>query len=203
VCSRFKSASFYFEAILEGVPSDLGPCLVLYYLAFPRDPLYARTLVYFLYILEFAQTVLVVVEVYGMFTKNFMDPYVFDRVGILWPVPPLTAIGASSLNCYHMCTQWCSPRPLAATLLAQCYYAFRIKTVTGSVKIPIIIVVVSSAIRRRSIAISHYGIQLSICQLGGSIGVASQARYYKFYSLLNTPEMSLGAGLTTGVCLPC
>ena len=98
MCSRFKSVSFYFEAILEGVPSDLGPCLVLYYLAFPRDPLYARTLVYFLYILEFAQTVLVVVEVYGIFTKNFMDPYVFDRVGILWPVPPLTAIGASSLK---------------------------------------------------------------------------------------------------------
>jgi len=98
VCSRFKFVSFRFEATSESIPSDLGPCLVLYYLAFPKDPLYARTLVYFLYILEFAQTVLVVIEVYGMFTKNFMDPYVFDRVGILWPVPPLTAIGASSLK---------------------------------------------------------------------------------------------------------
>jgi len=41
--------------------------------------------------------------------------------------------------------------------------------------------------------------QLSIAQLGGGIGVGAHARQYKYYTLLNTPEMLLLEGLATGV----
>lgn len=66
---------------------------VLYHLAFPREMIYTKSLVYGIYALEFFQTVVVVDAGFKTLVMNFMDPYVFDKIGLLWLIPPLTAIG--------------------------------------------------------------------------------------------------------------
>ena len=97
VCFRFKSVSNFFpHAIYWKVPWHEGTDL--YYLAFPKDRVYLKCLVYGVYCLEFVQSVLVVDALFRIFVTRFGDVHALDQVETLWlSIPIITAI--SELSC--------------------------------------------------------------------------------------------------------
>jgi len=69
----------------------------LFYLAFPDDNTYLKCLVYGIYTLEFAQTILLIETAFRTFITGFGDVEGFKRVHTLWlSIPILTAIGKFS-----------------------------------------------------------------------------------------------------------
>lgn len=53
---------------------------------------------YTVYLVEFSQMVLVINSAFNMFAYNFHDDTIFDKIGLLWLVPLLAAIGMVILN---------------------------------------------------------------------------------------------------------
>ena len=69
----------------------------LYFLAFPNDRTYLKCLVYGIYILEFAQSALILEAGFRTYVTGFGDVEGFNRVNTLWlSVPIFTAIGTFS-----------------------------------------------------------------------------------------------------------
>jgi hypothetical protein len=69
----------------------------LYYLAFPNDRMHLKCLVYGIYVLEFAQSVLTIKVGFWMFVTGFGDVGALKATNTSWSsVPILTAIGELS-----------------------------------------------------------------------------------------------------------
>ncbi|KAF8970423.1 hypothetical protein BDZ97DRAFT_1652662, partial [Flammula alnicola] len=65
----------------------------VYYLAFPKDRVVTRTLVYWVYLLEASQTILLMHDLFKTFALGFADLASLDEVNTLWfSVPILTGI---------------------------------------------------------------------------------------------------------------
>ncbi|KAF8963806.1 hypothetical protein BDZ97DRAFT_1919566 [Flammula alnicola] len=65
----------------------------LYYLAFPKDRAVTRGLVYWVYLLEASQTVLLIHDLFETFIRGFADPASLNEVNALWfSIPILTGI---------------------------------------------------------------------------------------------------------------
>ena len=96
MCFRFKfvsnlSPTPLIERSLDMKNTDL------YFLAFPKDRVYLKCLVFGVYFLEFLQSVLVVDALCRAFVTRFGDVQALDQVETLWlSVPILTAISESS-----------------------------------------------------------------------------------------------------------
>jgi hypothetical protein len=74
-----------------------------YYLAFPKDRLYVKTLVSVLFVMETVQTILNTHDLYKMYAEGFANPEALDGLHLAWiPIPILTglckAIGTSLVN---------------------------------------------------------------------------------------------------------
>uniref|UniRef100_A0A0W0FG84 DUF6534 domain-containing protein n=1 Tax=Moniliophthora roreri TaxID=221103 RepID=A0A0W0FG84_MONRR len=107
-----------------GLHGVLTVQVYVYWTAFPTDTLRAKALVYGLYILETAQTVLLAHDAFQNFVFGFMDPFSVDRVHSLW----LDAYVFDGL----------------AALLVQIYFSHRIHVLLSRNKlIPGIIVLLS------------------------------------------------------------
>jgi len=84
----------------------------IYYLAFPKDPVESKALVYGLYLLETTQTMLFTSSAFRTFATGFRDQASLDQVDTLWfSVPIMSGIIA---------------------LIAQTSYAYRITVFTKS-----------------------------------------------------------------------
>ncbi|KIM49811.1 hypothetical protein M413DRAFT_21948 [Hebeloma cylindrosporum] len=95
----------------------------MYSLAFPKDRVYMRCLVYGVYFLQLVQSVLVIKTGYWIFVTSFGDVAVFDRIDMLWlSVPVISSI---------------------STCLIQGFYAHRISILAQSKKMPGVIVALS------------------------------------------------------------
>lgn len=67
----------------------------VYYLAFPRDPVRHKALIYGLFLLEAAQTFLLTSSAFRSFATGFGNPNMLDEIDIMWfTVPILGGLGA-------------------------------------------------------------------------------------------------------------
>ncbi len=89
----------FLRVILQQIDSN-GFSLDLYYLAFPNDRRFTKYLVYGIYVIEFAQTILVAHDAFATFGYGFGDMDALTRMNCNWvAVPVMSAVGARSV-CY-------------------------------------------------------------------------------------------------------
>ncbi|SJL10281.1 uncharacterized protein ARMOST_13665 [Armillaria ostoyae] len=106
-----------------GLFGTLSVQLYLYYLAFPNDRRFTKYLVYGIYVIEFAQTMLVAHDAFAMYGYGFGDMDALTRINFYWLAGPIMSAVASCVG--------------------QVFYAYRIFIVSKSRIIPIFIICVS------------------------------------------------------------
>ncbi|KAK0183642.1 hypothetical protein F5146DRAFT_1148914 [Armillaria mellea] len=106
-----------------GLFGTLSVQLYLYYLAFPNDRKFVKYLVYGIYILEFAQTILVAHDAFAVFGYGFGDLEALEGAHFNWlSVPIMVAIVA---------------------FLGQSFYAYRIFILSKSRIVPALVICTS------------------------------------------------------------
>ncbi|KAK0484820.1 hypothetical protein IW261DRAFT_1458871, partial [Armillaria novae-zelandiae] len=106
-----------------GLFGTLSVQIYLYYLAFPNDRRFVKYLVYGIYIIEFAQTMLVAYDAFAMYGYGFGDLDSLTRTGLSGLTVPI--MGA------------------VAACIGQFFYAYRIFILSKSRIIPILIICIS------------------------------------------------------------
>ncbi|EKM52232.1 uncharacterized protein PHACADRAFT_198296 [Phanerochaete carnosa HHB-10118-sp] len=125
----------------------------MYHLAFPNDRWTAKALVYGIYLLDTAQTILVTLDVVDMYAKNFGDVSGLDGMHNEWlAVPVFSSIG-------ECCT-------------VQLYYAYRIRYLAETYN-RLLMAVISALALLQSIAGIATGIQAAI--IGTFMGLEARA----------------------------
>ena len=110
----------------------------LFHLAFSKDRVYMKCLVYGIYFLEFVQSVLIVETGFRTFVTSYGDVQVFNRIETVWlSVPILTAIGTFHFVGHERLTLICHQD----TFFVQGFYAHRISILARSKKIAAVIIV--------------------------------------------------------------
>ncbi|KIP07575.1 hypothetical protein PHLGIDRAFT_70814, partial [Phlebiopsis gigantea 11061_1 CR5-6] len=95
-----------------GLYGSLSVQVYWYYVAFPRDAWFPQIIVYGVYALDTAQTIIVTDDVFNAYAKHFGNEKILDSVGMEWlAVPVLTSI----ISC-----------------IVQMYYGYRIKILSHS-----------------------------------------------------------------------
>ena len=89
----------------EYLASDLFTLQDIYYLAFPKDRVEYKTLVYGLYLLETTQTMLFTSSAFRTFATGFRDQASLDRVDTLWFSVPIMS-GISKLIFFLNSVGW-------------------------------------------------------------------------------------------------
>ncbi|KAJ4488078.1 hypothetical protein J3R30DRAFT_3433109 [Lentinula aciculospora] len=97
----------------------------LYYLNFPKDSRKLKTLVYGLYILDFAQTLLVTAFVFRMLGSGWGNLDTLESVGLSWiALPFFNAVSGTTVQCFYAWRIYILsksiPLTLTITLLALC-----------------------------------------------------------------------------------
>ncbi|KAK0495039.1 hypothetical protein EDD18DRAFT_1355039 [Armillaria luteobubalina] len=106
-----------------GLFGTLSIQLYLYYLAFPKDRRFVKSLVYGIYIIELVQTILIAHNAFALFGYGFGDLEVLAEIHVDWLVVPImTAI---------------------VTFVGQCFYAYRIFILSKSRIIPAFVICVA------------------------------------------------------------
>ncbi|KAK0483137.1 hypothetical protein EDD18DRAFT_1261695 [Armillaria luteobubalina] len=109
-----------------GLFGTLSIQLYLYYLAFPKDRRFVKTLVYGIYIVEFVQTILVAHDAFAVFGYGFGDLEALTGMHSNWLILPITIeIGAIFF------------------FTAQAFYAYRIFILSRSRIVPAFIICAS------------------------------------------------------------
>ncbi|KAK0486407.1 hypothetical protein IW261DRAFT_795431 [Armillaria novae-zelandiae] len=106
-----------------GLFGTLSVQLYLYYLAFPKDRNFIKSLVYSIYILELVQTILVAHDAFAVFGYGFGDWEVLTEIHFSWLIVPI--IGAVAASVGHA------------------FYAYRIFVLSRSQILPAFIICVS------------------------------------------------------------
>ncbi|KAJ7463285.1 hypothetical protein FB451DRAFT_1494252 [Mycena latifolia] len=97
--------------------------LYLYYKAFPKDRLALKCLVYGVYLVELAETIMITHDAFQMYGYGFADLEALTRMGIYWfDVPILGGL---------------------VSFIGQSFYAYRVKVLSNSRVIPVVILVIS------------------------------------------------------------
>ncbi|KAF8162618.1 hypothetical protein B0H34DRAFT_692074 [Crassisporium funariophilum] len=137
----------------------------MYYLAFPKDSLRSKILVYGVYLLEVLQTVLTTQVGFHAFAEGFGNLGSLDEIGLTWlAIPVISGIVA---------------------FLAETFYAYRIKILSGSNWVAGFIVL------------------LAVIQLGGGIATAIEIKRTVYFSkLLNTRSL-ITSGIWNGGSFLC
>lgn len=117
-------------------------CLDNYHLAFPKDPLSRKILVYAVYTAGLTQTILYTQMAFKVFAAGFGGPTSLSEVGNFWFSGPIM--------CSTSMFSWLPPsfgvRLLTSKLVGftvQLFYAYRIKTLAKSFFIPTVVFLVS------------------------------------------------------------
>jgi hypothetical protein len=93
----------FFNCILFGV---LSTQVYLYHLAFGKDHKYIKAIVYSIYAIELAETIIVLHCTYVAVALGWGNDAVFEKTQPIWVVPTISAIGAlnmfndSELRCF-------------------------------------------------------------------------------------------------------
>ncbi|KIP04366.1 hypothetical protein PHLGIDRAFT_199838 [Phlebiopsis gigantea 11061_1 CR5-6] len=85
-----------------GLYGALSVQVYWYYIAFPNDRWFPKTLVYSVYALDTAQTIIVTNDVFNVYAKNFGNTVMLDSIGTEWlAVPILTSIVSCTVQMYY------------------------------------------------------------------------------------------------------
>lgn len=107
---------------------------------------------YIVYALDTAQTIIVTNDVFNAYAKHFGDSVTLDAVGVEWlAVPILTSIGM--LNSVIIFAHTLSPLLHVVSCAVQVYYGFRLKILSRSRVLMIVICVVRA--NRQFLYASH------------------------------------------------
>ncbi|KAK0241064.1 hypothetical protein EDD85DRAFT_388071 [Armillaria nabsnona] len=106
-----------------GLFGTLSVQLYLYYLAFPKDRNFTKCLVYGIYTVEFAQTILFTHDAFAIFGYGFGDMKALTRVYFNWLTIPIMSA--------------------AVACVGQGFYAYRIFILSRSRIVPIFVICVS------------------------------------------------------------
>ena len=90
LCVELLTAKTHSLTLIQSLPD-------LYAVAFPKDPLRTKVVVYLIYALEVTQTILVTRSTFVAFVYGFGNMHAVDNVGLVWlSVPLLTGVGQPS-----------------------------------------------------------------------------------------------------------
>ncbi|KAF9551720.1 hypothetical protein CPC08DRAFT_768677 [Agrocybe pediades] len=147
----------------------------MYYLAFPRDPLRNKILVYGVLALEFAQTCLLCHSAFHTFATGYGNMYALDEIGLIWlSVPIMSGIVA---------------------FIAQVFYAYRIWILSQSWISPSIITFVSIA--------SPPEKPLILSDRGGGIATGVESKRAKHHSAFLRKDSLITTGIWCGGSALC
>ena len=139
LCSSLLVGEFCFnQPVIPKLPyySDI------YYLAFSNDPLTSKILVYAVYAVELAQTILFTQMGFKELAAGFGQPEALNEVGNFWfSVPILSSTGVFSP--IFLAVVVCLLTSKLVELAVQFFYAYRIKLLSKSNFIPAIVVLVN------------------------------------------------------------
>ncbi|KAJ7660328.1 hypothetical protein DFH06DRAFT_1194373 [Mycena polygramma] len=99
--------------------------LYLYYLAFPKDHRVKKCLVYTVYAIELAQTILLVQDMFSTFAFGFGDLAYLANINLAWSISPMLSG--------------------VVAFIGQSFYAYRVFLLSKSRFVPVFIIVVSMA----------------------------------------------------------
>ncbi|KAK0223768.1 hypothetical protein IW262DRAFT_1458812 [Armillaria fumosa] len=125
-----------------GLFGTLSAQLYLYYLAFPNDRRFTKYIVYGIYVIEFAQAMLVAHDAFAMYGYGFGDMDALTRINFFWIAGPIVSA--------------------VAACVVQVFYAYRIFVVSKSRIIPISIVCVSLISTVAATITGTYGFETGI-----------------------------------------
>ncbi|KAK0459351.1 uncharacterized protein EV420DRAFT_1642316 [Desarmillaria tabescens] len=104
-----------------GLFGTLTVQLYLYYLAFPNDRRFTKYLVYGIYVIEFAQTILVTYDAFAGFGYGFGDIEALTRMYFNWLIVPIMgAVVASIVQCFYAYRIFILSKSQIVTILVTC-----------------------------------------------------------------------------------
>ncbi|THV06375.1 hypothetical protein K435DRAFT_773329 [Dendrothele bispora CBS 962.96] len=106
-----------------GLFGTLSVQLYIYYTAFPKDKTIVKCIVYFVYLLEICQTVLVTHDGLRAYGSGFGNYSALTQIGLLWLSLPIMSAVVSCIG--------------------QIFFAYRIRILTGLKAIPVFITVLA------------------------------------------------------------
>ncbi|KAF8133565.1 hypothetical protein K438DRAFT_1739065 [Mycena galopus ATCC 62051] len=111
------------DFLLWGLFGTLSVQMYLYYLAFPKDRLSTKCLVYGVYTLELVETIIITRDAFATFGYGFSDISALNKINFNWlTIPVMSGLVA---------------------FIGQFFYAYRVYVLSKSHFIPVLIVVVS------------------------------------------------------------
>ncbi|KAK0472971.1 hypothetical protein IW261DRAFT_1505981, partial [Armillaria novae-zelandiae] len=125
-----------------GLFGTLSVQIYLYYLAFPNDRRFIKYLVYGIYVIEFAQTMLVTYDVFVIYGCGFGDMDLLTRIDLFGLSVPIMGV--------------------VSACIGQFFYAYRIFLLSKSRIVPIFIICVSLTSFGASMFAGIYGFQEGI-----------------------------------------
>ncbi|KAK0480964.1 hypothetical protein EDD18DRAFT_806385 [Armillaria luteobubalina] len=125
-----------------GLFGTLSAQLYLYYLAFPNDRRFTKYIVYGIYVIEFAQAILVAHDAFVMYGYGFGNMDALTRINLFWLAGPVMSA--------------------VAACVVQVFYAYRIFLVSKSRIIPISIVCVSLTSTVAATITGTYGFETGV-----------------------------------------
>ncbi|KAF9265196.1 hypothetical protein L218DRAFT_161053 [Marasmius fiardii PR-910] len=115
---------FYLGSMLNwGLLGVLNVQTYIYYLGFPNDRWISKALVFFVYVVEMAQTIISMVDWWRYFGAGWGNIIALDTIGILWfSGPVMTVILSCSVQFFFAWRMWCVGRspyfPIITILLS-------------------------------------------------------------------------------------
>lgn len=123
----------YFSQHPTHIRGDLhGDAVDIYYISFPKDRWIPKCLVYGVYLIDIAQTCLVTNDVFNAYAKHYGQLDFLAGIQNEWLAVPVLS-GISKKSCYIIYPSSCLigyPAPVSCAV--QIYYAYRIRILSGS-----------------------------------------------------------------------
>ncbi|KAK0226566.1 hypothetical protein IW262DRAFT_1294738 [Armillaria fumosa] len=110
--------------------------LDLYYLAFPNDKKFTKYLVYGVYVVELAQTILASHDAFGLFGYDFGNFEALTEIRLNWLTIPIMSASCNYLELYNQKTNiavgiWCGGYALCDVIIAICMTHYLMRSNTG------------------------------------------------------------------------
>jgi len=117
-------------------------CVDLYYSAFPNDPKKFKFLVYFVYLLETAQTIIFTHDAFERFVYGFANPDGISKINLIWFSSPFV----DGLGEFIPPTTECSTHfdYNVVALLVQLQFAYRIRLLSPKSRFVLVLILTVS-----------------------------------------------------------
>ena len=178
-------------------PASHSPSSDLYYLAFPKDPLTTKILVYAVYAIELTQTILLSKMAFRELAAGFGKFEALNEAGNFWFSVPIL----SSSGVFHSIHFWPPFIRLLTSksvgFIVQLFYAYKIKLLARSNLIAMVVILVNVSFYY-CIHFSYLLIpmsQFALVQLGGGIAQGTIGHQLPLFSEFLNRRTSIANGV--------